>query len=144
MNHLVARAYLVPAIGCLLAISLFSCHNPDEKNMPIQDRVVSEHDYIQAFLAMDTLPTPKRLEQIRLMLKEFDSTEYAGNPYYNYLQGYILQLESKSDSALIYYRNMKTDSLHAKRICYSVQYNERSHHCRFGAHGYRPAHDRER
>ncbi|MBT1709111.1 histidine kinase [Fulvivirgaceae bacterium PWU5] len=114
MNHLVARAYLVaPVIGCLLTISLFSCHSLDEKNVPVHDRVVSEHDYIQAFLAIDTLPTPKRLEQISLMLEEFDSTEYAGNPYYNYLQGYILQLENKPDSALIYYRNMKPDELSA-------------------------------
>src|SRR6187402_1455398 len=107
MNNLVARAYLVaPAIVCLLTLSLFSCHNPDEKNVPVHNRVVSEHDYIQAFLAIDTLPTPKRLEQISLMLKEFDSTEYAGNPYYNYLQGYSLQLKNRPDSALIYYRNM--------------------------------------
>src|SRR5690349_16212409 len=114
MTHLVARAYFVaPALGCLLMISLFSCHNLDEKKAPVQDRVVSEHDYVQAFLAMDTLPTPKRLEQISLMLKEFDSTEYGGNPYYNYLRGYSLQLESKPDSALIYYRNMKTDELSA-------------------------------
>jgi hypothetical protein len=112
MNNIVASAN--PAtltIACLLIASLFSCNNRDEKTAPVKHQVVSEHDYIQALLAMDTLPMPRRIEQISLMLEEFDSTEYPGNPYYNYLQGYILQLENEPDSALIYYRNMKLDEL---------------------------------